>query len=213
MGAVALNFYFTQLSILYLVSRYPELRLRMVRHFSFLVLLFVTVLTLDLYKGETITSIMTRDPQTDGQKCETFQPNTKIPNRTFKLKGSNAKESICKKKCAEDKDCVAMSGKLSGGHIWCIGCKVPLNSPHEGAIAYRKTERACSFEALSSNECPSNLGPLIDIECTSDMAHGELCEADDTLPDGQTNYDIDNCGGIGSGGYDVFRCNRGQPSG
>ena len=44
------------------------------------------------------------------------------------------------------------------------------------------------------------------------MAHGELCEADDTLPDGQTNYDIDNCGG-GSGAYDVFRCNRGPPSG
>ena len=45
------------------------------------------------------------------------------------------------------------------------------------------------------------------------MAHGELCEADDTLPDGQTNYDVDNCPPGGSGAYDVFRCNRSPPSG
>ena len=103
--------------------------------------------------GETITSIMTRDPQTDGQKCETFQPNTKIPNRTFKLKGSNVKESTCQKKCAEDNDCVAMSGKWSGGHIWCIGCKVPLNSSHKGAKAYRKTKRGKASTAVCKCLC------------------------------------------------------------
>ena len=39
------------------------------------------------------------------------------------------------------------------------------------------------------------------------MKHGELCEADQILPDGNANYEINNCGG-----YDVFKCIRGKPS-
>ena len=33
------------------------------------------------------------------------------------------------------------------------------------------------------------------------MSKNDLCEADKTLPDGNTDYNIDNC----PGGYDVFR--------
>ena len=37
------------------------------------------------------------------------------------------------------------------------------------------------------------------------MAPGSLCEADQRLPDGNSNFDVDNCGG-----YDVFRCIQGS---
>ena len=58
----------------------------------------------------------------------------------------------------------------------------------------------CVFEALQENECPANR----DIsECSADMAHGGLCEADGPLPDGNTNYNINNCGR-----YDLFKCNK-----
>ena len=33
------------------------------------------------------------------------------------------------------------------------------------------------------------------------MTVNDLCEADRTLPDGNTNYNIDNC----PGGHDIFR--------
>ena len=38
------------------------------------------------------------------------------------------------------------------------------------------------------------------------MSPHDLCEADKTLPDGNANYDIDNC----PGRYDVFRYIRGK---
>jgi len=46
--------------------------------------------------------------------------------------------------------------------------------------------------------CPSN--PDLP-ECTDQTACGGLCEADRPLPDGNTNYNINNC----AGGYDVFQ--------
>merc|ERR1711953_683369 len=45
--------------------------------------------------------------------------------------------------------------------------------------------------------CPAN--PDLP-ECTAQTACGDLCEADQPLPDGNMNYDINNCGG-----YDVFQ--------
>ena len=55
---------------------------------------------------------------------------------------------------------------------------------------------------MSYNECPSDpdLG-----ECVSDMSFDALCEADQALPDGTSNYDVNNCGT-----YDVFRCISGN---
>merc|ERR1711953_420780 len=43
-------------------------------------------------------------------------------------------------------------------------------------------------------------------ECTDQTACGDLCEADQPLPDGNTNFDIDNC----DRGYDVFQKTCGQ---
>ena len=54
---------------------------------------------------------------------------------------------------------------------------------------------------MSQNECPSN--PNLP-ECTQSMGNGELCEADGQLPDGNQNYDVNNCGL-----YDVFKCVKG----
>ena len=60
---------------------------------------------------------------------------------------------------------------------------------------------ACVFEEIPTSECPSN--PDLP-ECTSFMAPGTLCEADERLPNGHSFFDVDNCGG-----YDVFRCRQG----
>ena len=43
-------------------------------------------------------------------------------------------------------------------------------------------------------------------ECSKSMSKNDLCEADRTLPDGNTKYNIDNC----PGGYDVFRYIEGR---
>ena len=37
------------------------------------------------------------------------------------------------------------------------------------------------------------------------MHNGDLCEADEELPDGNTDYDINNCDA-----FDVFKCVRGK---
>ena len=64
---------------------------------------------------------------------------------------------------------------------------------------------ACLFEPLQlSSECPSSSEIITLPECTSNMAPGSLCEADQRLPDGTSNFNIDNCGA-----YDVFRCRQG----
>ena len=59
-------------------------------------------------------------------------------------------------------------------------------------------ETPCRFEPIANNECPAD--PDLK-ECTSHMMNGEFCEADQRLPDGNTNFDINNCGN-----YDVFKC-------
>lgn len=62
----------------------------------------------------------------------------------------------------------------------------------------------CIFEAVPLNECPCNSDLP---ECTAKMDTNSLCEADQPLPDGNSNYKIDNCNE-----YDVFRCTRGYTS-
>lgn len=60
----------------------------------------------------------------------------------------------------------------------------------------------CTFKAVLSSECPNDADLA---ECVSNMGNETLCEADKTLPDGKSNYDINNCGN-----FDVFRCTRGN---
>ena len=59
----------------------------------------------------------------------------------------------------------------------------------------------CHFEPVPDTECPSD--PDL-AECTRAMSHGELCEADQTLPDGNSNFEVNNCGNS-----DVFKCVKG----
>ena len=61
---------------------------------------------------------------------------------------------------------------------------------------------SCTFKAVPSSECPNDADLT---ECASNMANGTLCEADQVLPDGEFNYNINNCDG-----YNVFRCTRGN---
>ena len=57
----------------------------------------------------------------------------------------------------------------------------------------------CRFIHVSSCPTDSNLD-----ECHKGMTSDELCEADKPLPDGNSNFEINNCGN-----YDVFKCSRG----
>jgi len=60
-------------------------------------------------------------------------------------------------------------------------------------------EPGCSFVALRGSECPADNGRYLP-KCSDNTIDGELCEANAALPDGQSNYDINNCGY-----YDIFR--------
>ena len=68
-----------------------------------------------------------------------------------------------------------------------------------------------SFIALSYLECPcswDNTSGCDLPECSNNLDTNGLCEADSELPDGNSNYNINNC--ISS--YDVFKCSRGKNS-
>ena len=67
-----------------------------------------------------------------------------------------------------------------------------------------------NFEQVSEDECPCgdkdvpvchNLP-----ECSYDMTINALCEANNILPDNNTNYDVNNC----PGGSDVFKYKGGE---
>ena len=63
----------------------------------------------------------------------------------------------------------------------------------------------CVFKAVSASECPSNgNGDLPD--CTISMNNNDLCEAEQTLPDGNSHFEVNNC----PGDYDIFKCVKGN---
>ena len=80
----------------------------------------------------------------------------------------------------------------------------------------------CSFKAIASTECPcsdphdyydddyqdynDDSGCRIDVVCNQVMNHGDLCEADGPLPDGNSNFNVNNC----PGNYDIFKCVIGE---
>jgi len=57
----------------------------------------------------------------------------------------------------------------------------------------------CNYVPISTSQCPSDNGRSL-ADCTLNMSEGELCEADSNLPNGATNFNINNCGS-----YDVFK--------
>ena len=64
----------------------------------------------------------------------------------------------------------------------------------------------CKFVPVSQNECPSNVIAIYKLpECDHSMSNGELCEANRPLPDGNKNYNVDNC----KTHTDVFKCVKG----
>ena len=66
------------------------------------------------------------------------------------------------------------------------------------------------FVAVSEVDCPcndnDNSGCITLPECMYSMSKNDLCQANQTLPDGNVNYNINNC----PGGSDVFRYNGGK---
>ena len=63
----------------------------------------------------------------------------------------------------------------------------------------------CTFVAIPSSECPCTIADDsgCDLPKCSPIANANsLCEADGILPDGNSNYDVNNC----PGGYEVFKC-------
>lgn len=52
----------------------------------------------------------------------------------------------------------------------------------------------CNFRAVTRNECPPSWVVLNLSNCWDGMSDGELCQADMPLPNGETNYKVNNCG-------------------
>ena len=61
----------------------------------------------------------------------------------------------------------------------------------------RTVECPCTYQDLNGCDLP---------ECSSNTDLNALCEADSVLPDGHTNYEVDNC----PDGYDVFKRIKGK---
>ena len=61
------------------------------------------------------------------------------------------------------------------------------------------------FVAVSEEDCPcsdkDDSGCKSLPECSSSMNENDLCEADQKLPDGNENFNVNNCAAF----YDVFR--------
>jgi len=81
---------------------------------------------------------------------------------------------------------------------YSTGVPIPTDPPVPSSTTEPSNSNVC-FVAVSASECPEGNGRTLN-ECSTSMSNGELCEADRALPDGQSNYDINNCGY-----YDVFR--------
>jgi len=89
-----------------------------------------------------------------------------------------------------------------GGYdVFVFTCSsVQTTPPVETTQQVQTTESGtCDWVAVSSSECPGDNGKSLP-ECSVNMSEGDLCEADKALPNGETNFNINNCGG-----YDVFK--------
>jgi len=63
------------------------------------------------------------------------------------------------------------------------------------------TFTSCDWVAVSPEDCPRTWRSLRSMQdCHQNMVFGELCEADKQLPNGNQNFDINNCGP-----FDVFQ--------
>lgn len=87
--------------------------------------------------------------------------------------------------------------KISNANRFVPG-KTSGSGDADWACFKRKGYQCSKFRAIKSSKCPKDLDLP---ECTVDMIYGELCEADKTLPDGNDNFNIDNCGD-----FDIFEC-------
>jgi hypothetical protein len=73
-------------------------------------------------------------------------------------------------------------------------------------LHYSKTFLACTFVPVSLSECPSK-SVLQHMEgCTMSMRDGQQCNAKGPLPDGNINWNINNCPTDNFGLYEVFKC-------
>lgn len=85
-------------------------------------------------------------------------------------------------------------------HCWSCSSDWAIINPDFTAPAWCGDEgEGCHWVPVSSDDCPkSSLARLLP-ECTGYMNDGDLCEANNRLPNGE-EHNIDNCGA-----YDVFR--------
>lgn len=105
--------------------------------------------------------------------------------------------SVCDKQCGGGRQTRTRS--CNGNN--CIG------SPQESRACNEEdcddTSEGCvpTWIAARTTECPDKPGDLPDCRATQEYQIGDLCEADQRLPNGDRNYEVNNCGTI----YDVFR--------
>jgi len=83
-------------------------------------------------------SEISRDESSDNLKCGSSSSDSRV----FELRSGEATLESCTNACLRDPSCVAFSGVFDS---WCIGCSVPLDKNHDGAVAYRRNEESKEF--------------------------------------------------------------------
>jgi len=77
----------------------------------------------------------------------------------------------------------------------------PTQDPTSNSVS----EKECDWVSIRGSECRNACPTSMDCrrmrECADDMTDGEYCEADRLLPNGNGQYDVNNCYGM----FDVFR--------
>jgi len=76
---------------------------------------------------------ISRDESSDNLKCGPSSSDSRV----FDLRSEEATLEGCTNACLQDPSCVAFSGVFDS---WCVGCSVPLDENHNGAVAYKTIE-------------------------------------------------------------------------
>jgi len=97
---------------------------------------------------------VSRDESSDNRKCGS--PDS-TDYRVFDLRSGEATLEGCTNACIRDPSCVAFSGVFDS---WCIGCSVPLDVSHEGAVAYKRNEESTpEYIKHGKSQCRADAAP------------------------------------------------------
>eukprot|EP00931_Biecheleriopsis_adriatica_P015102 TRINITY_DN11741_c0_g1_i1.p1 TRINITY_DN11741_c0_g1~~TRINITY_DN11741_c0_g1_i1.p1 ORF type:complete len:1170 (-),score=184.08 TRINITY_DN11741_c0_g1_i1:211-3363(-) len=95
------------------------------------------------------TATIVTDAKNNNKQCKSGGQH-----RVFDLTGQNATSDKCSQKCLDTAYCVTFSAVFGS---WCVGCSVPLDEYHEGALAYVKMQDGTSTTTTTTTTTTTSL--------------------------------------------------------